>query len=456
MKTLMGVVLFGPALFLIACSTNPHAIPPASKAQATTAPTKLAPHLSEAPTGFDNGSNAVVDDQTHRSDQANFEQFEAISDGLGPLFNAQSCRECHQSPVTGGISQVTELRVGHKSPDGKFQNAEISINHGSEIIKGRSLVNQRAICPNAAFSSVEIQERVPDSETIRTFRISLGILGDGFVEAVDDSTLITLSNRQCRQDGKICGLIVRVPILESPGETRVGRFGWKSQHASLLSFSGDAYLNEIGITNRLFPDEVTDLCNTVAEPNDRAGADGLADIDRFARFIRSTKAPARDAQQAGSATAKAGETLFAKIGCDICHVPTLTTAASGTVINGGKFTIPDALGSKTFHPYSDFLLHDVGTGDGIVVAMQEHYGKRMYLTQWRDLSLEAYQATANRMRTAPLWGVRMQPMLMHDGASLTFRDAILRHRGEASNVTERFENLSEADQSDVIEFLKSL
>jgi CxxC motif-containing protein (DUF1111 family) len=448
--------LFGPTLFFIACSTNPQAIPPVSKAQATTAHTKLAPHLSEAPTGFDNRSNAVVDDQTHRSDQANFEQFETVSDGLGPLFNAQSCRECHQSPVTGGVSQVTELRVGHKSPDGKFQNAEISINHGSEIIKGRSLVNQRAICPNADFPSVEIQEHVPDSETIRTFRTSLGILGDGFVEAVDDSTLIALSNGQCRQDGKICGLIVRVPILESPGETRVGRFGWKSQHASLLSFSGDAYLNEIGITNRLFPDEVTDLCNTVAEPNDRVGADGLADIDRFARFIRATKAPARDAQQAGSATAKAGETLFAKIGCNICHVPTLTTAASGTVINGGKFTIPEALGSKTFHPYSDFLLHDIGTGDGIVVAIQEHYGKRMHQTQWRDLSLEAYQATANRMRTAPLWGVRMQPMLMHDGASLTFHDAILRHRGEASNVTERFEKLSKADQNAIIEFLKSL
>jgi CxxC motif-containing protein (DUF1111 family) len=456
MKTLMGVVLFGPTLLLIACSTNPHAIPPASKAQATTAHAKLAPHLSEAPTGFDNRSNAVVDDQTHRSDQANFEQFEAISDGLGPLFNAQSCRECHQSPVTGGVSQVTELRVGHKNPDGKFQNAEIPINHGSETIKGRSLVNQRAICPNAAFPSVEIQERVPDSETIRTFRTSLGILGDGFVEAVDDSALITLSNRQCRQDSKICGLIVRVPILESPGETRVGRFGWKNQQASLLSFSGDAYLNEIGITNRLFPDEVTDLCNTVAEPNDRVGADGLSDIDRFARFIRATKAPARDAQQAGSATAKTGETLFAKVGCDICHVSTLTTAASGTVINGGKFTIPDALGSKTFHPYSDFLLHDIGTGDGIVVAMPEHYGNRVYQTQWRDLSLEAYQATANRMRTAPLWGVRMQPMLMHDGTSLTFRDAILRHRGEASNVTERFDNLSEADQSAIIEFLKSL
>ena len=349
-----------------------------------------------------------------------------------------------------------ELRVGHQSPDGKFQNAEIPINHGSEIIKGRSLVNQRAICPNAAFPDFEIQERVPDSETIRTFRTSLGILGDGFVEAIDDSTLINISNTQCKKDGKICGLIVRVPILESPGETRVGRFGWKSQHASLLSFSGDAYLNEIGITNRLFPEEVTNLCNTVAEPNDKAGADGLADIDRFARFIRATKAPARDAQQAAAPRSKAGESLFAKIGCDICHVPTLTTAAPGTVINGGKFTIPEALGSKTFHPYSDFLLHDIGTGDGIVVAIEEHYGKRMYQTQWRDLSLDAYQATANRMRTAPLWGVRLQPMLMHDGTSLTFRDAILRHRGEASGVTANFEKLSDADQAAIIEFLKSL
>jgi CxxC motif-containing protein (DUF1111 family) len=457
MKTLPGVVLFGPALFLIACSTNPRAIPPPSKAQATTAHTKLAPHLSEAPTGFDNMSNAVVDDQTHQSDQANFEHFEVISDGLGPLYNAQSCRECHQSPVTGGVSQVTELRVGHKGRDGKFQNAEIPINHGSEIIKGRSLVNQRAICPNAAFPAVEILERVPESETIRTFRTSLSLLGDGFVEAVDDSTLINISNRQCKQDhGKICGLIALVPILESPGETRVGRFGWKSQHASLLSFSGDAYLNEIGITNGLFPDEVTNLCNTVAEPNDKAGPDGLADIDRFARFIRATKAPARDAQQANAPTAKAGEILFAKTGCDICHVATLTTVAQGTVINGGKFTIPEALGSKTFHPYSDFLLHDIGTGDGIVVAIEEHYGKRMHQTKWRDLSLEAFQDTANKIRTAPLWGVRMQPSLMHDGTSLTFRDAILRHRGEASGVTGHFESLSEADQAAIIEFLKSL
>ena len=433
MKTLCGVALFCLSFFA------------------------LASQLAEAPAGFDNKSNGVVDDPTHQADQAKFEETEAISDGLGPLYNAQSCSECHQNPVTGGVSQVMELRVGHNGRDGKFQNPEIPINHGSEIIKGRSLVNLRAICPNGAFPTTEIQERVPESEKIRTFRTSLNLLGDGFVEAVDDSTLIDISKNQCKKDhGKICGLVLYVPIVEAPGSTRVGRFGWKNQQASLLSFSGDAYLNEMGFTSPLFPDEVTNLCNTVAEPNDQPGADGLADIDHFARFMRATEAPARDAQQAATPAAKKGEALFAKIGCDTCHVPTLNTAAPGTVINGGKFTIPDSLGNKTFHPYSDFLLHDVGTGDGIVMAMEEHYGKHMYEIQWKGLSFETYRSTANRMRTAPLWGVRMQPLLMHDGDSLTFPDAILRHRGEASKVTKRFEKLNHADQEAIVEFLKSL
>jgi CxxC motif-containing protein (DUF1111 family) len=440
MNTFIGVAAFSLSLFCTGCSAGPPLTPP-----------------NQAPTGFDNKSNGVADDATHQADQASFEQFEAIADGLGPLFNAQSCRECHQNPVSGGASQVLELRVGHKGRDGTFQNPDIPINDGAEIIKGRTLVNQRAICPNAAFPTTDIQERVPDSENIRTFRISVNLLGDGFVEAVDDSTLIEISRKQCHKDrGQICGLALYVPVLESPGVTRVGRFGWKNQHASLLSFSGDAYLNEIGITNRLLPDEVTDLCNTVAEPNDKPGADGLTDLDHFARFMRATKAPARDARQAATAAAKKGETLFASVGCDSCHVPTLATAAPGTVVNGGKFTIPDALGNKTFHPYSDFLLHDVGTGDGIAIAMEEHYGKHMYQTKWKNMSLEAYRSATNRVRTAPLWGVRTHPMLMHDGASLTFRDAIIRHRGEASEVSKRFEKLNQADQQAIVEFLKSL
>lgn len=416
-----------------------------------------ASHPTEAPTGFDGKSNGVADDATHQADQAKFDEFEQLSDGLGPLYNAQSCRECHQSPVSGAGSQVLELRVGHEGPDRHFHNPDIPIAHGTEVISGRSLVNDRAICPNAAFPNNEIQERVPQSETIRTFRLSLNLLGDGFVEAVADQTLIDLAAEQCKSSHrKICGQVLQVPIVEAPGQKGAGRFGWKDQHASLLSFAGDAYLNEMGITNRLQPDEVTTICNTASEPNNTPGTDGLSDIDHFARFIRATKAPARDSQLANSDVAKKGEGLFDKIGCATCHVATLTTAAAGTKINGGTFTIPDALGSVTFHPYGDFLMHNVGTGDGILQATREHYGKKVFEMMSEYISKQDFESSRNKIRTAPLWGVRLRPRLMHDGESLTLRDAIMRHRGEASHERDRFEDLKKEDQEAILEFLRSL
>ena len=412
---------------------------------------------TEAPTGFDNKSNGVTDDGTHQADQTKFEEVEQLSDGLGPLYNAQSCRECHQSPVSGAGSQVAELRVGHQGPEGHFSNPEIRIAQGAEVISGRSLVNDRAICPNAAYPDGEIQERVPETETIRTFRLSLSLLGDGFVEAVADQTLIDLAQQQCKSSHrKICGQVLQVPIVEAPGQMSVGRFGWKDQHASLLSFAGDAYLNEMGITNRLQPDEVTNLCNAASEPNDTPGPDGLSDIDHFARFVRATKAPARDSKVASSAVAKKGYGLFDKIGCATCHVETLTTAPAGTKINGGTFTIPVALGSIVFHPYGDFLMHDLGTGDGILQATREHYGNKVFQMMSGYLSKQDFESSRNKIRTAPLWGVRLRPRLMHDGASLTLRDAILRHRGEASHVSQRFEKLKGEDQEAIIEFLNSL
>jgi CxxC motif-containing protein (DUF1111 family) len=417
----------------------------------------VATQFPDAPTGFDNKTNGMVDDATHQGDQMKFDEVEQISDGLGPLYNAQSCRECHQSPVSGGASQVTELRVGHNAPDGHFRTPDIPIAHGAEVISGRSLVNERAICPNAAFPDKEIQERVPQTESIRTLRLSLSVLGDGFVEAIADQTLVDLSKQQCKvSHGQICGQILYVPIVEASGQMGVGRFGWKDQHASLLSFSSDAYRNEMGITNRLQPTEVTNICNTAAEPNDQPGTDGLSDIDRFARFIRASKAPARDAQLAGSTAAKHGLALFDKVGCATCHVGTLTTAAAGTKINGGTFTIPPALGSITLHPYGDFLMHDVGTGDGILQAIPEHYGQRVFQQMAGYLSKQNFESSRNKIRTAPLWGVRLRSRLMHDGTSLTFLEAIARHGGEASHVIKQFEKLKGPDQEAIIEFLKSL
>src|SRR5438309_5063602 len=202
-----------------------------------------AQQYQEAPTGFDNKSNGVADDMTHQADQMKFDEVEGLSDGLGPLYNAQSCRECHQNPASGGNSQVSELRVGHLGADHLFHNPDIPIAHGKEVISGRTLVNDRSICPNAAFSDTEIQEHVPDTENVRTNRMSLGLLGDGYVEAVADETLVELARKQCKnKHHKICGQVLYVPIVEAPGETGVGRFGWKDQQASLLSFAGDAYL----------------------------------------------------------------------------------------------------------------------------------------------------------------------------------------------------------------------
>ncbi len=441
-RALPGLVLFSVALVVVS---------------ATLILASAASQFTEAPTGFDNNSNGVTDAATHQADQKTFEEVEQISDGLGPIYNAQSCRECHQNPVSGAASQVTELRVGHQGSDGRFFNPEIPIAHGTEVITGRSLVNDRAICPNGAFPSAEIQERVPETETIRTFRLSLNLLGDGFVEAVADQTLVDLAEQQCKSSHKkICGQILRVPIVEAPGQMAVGRFGWKDQHASLLSFAADAYLNEMGITNRLQPDEVTKLCNTVSEPNDTPGPDGLSDIDHFARFIRATKAPARDTQQASTPASRKGWALFQKTGCGTCHTESMNTAPAGTKINGGTFTVPAALGSVTFHPYSDFLMHDVGTGDGILQAIPEHYGKKVFRLMSDYMSKQDFEGSRNKIRTAPLWGVRLRPRLMHDGASVTFRDAIVRHAGEAKQVATQFEKLKREDQEAIIEFLKSL
>jgi CxxC motif-containing protein (DUF1111 family) len=397
---------------------------------------------TEAPTGFDtptlqtqsagsqSNSNGIAEPagDTFARDQQIFEKREDASLGLGPVFNATSCSECHQNPVTGGVSQITEIRVGHLDDNGNFVNPAVTINGGT--IAGRSLINDRAVCPDA-------QERVPESENIRALRAVLNTLGDGFVEAIDDSTLIGIANNQPNLSGsRIHGEAIQVPILEAPGQTRVGRFGWKDQHGSLLSFTADAYVNEMGITSRLKPADMTTVCKSKADPEDTPDELGMANIDHFAQFMRGTKAPPRDTVLAATADAQAGQQVFENIGCNICHVETITTAPAGTAVNGGMFTVPDALGNKVIHPFGDFLLHDVGTGDGIVQA--------------------GPQDTAQKLRTVPLWGLRMKARYMHDLGSMTLADAIRRHGGEAKFVERRFRNATADEKQQLIVFLKSL
>ena len=412
----------------------------------------------EAVTGFESRSNGAVDELTYQADKAVFDDVEKPEDGLGPLYNAQSCRECHQDPISGGGSQVTELRVGHLDRLGRFVAPNMPIAGGKETIMARSLVNDRAICPSGAYPDGEIHQYTPESETVHTTRISISVLGDGFIEAVPDQTLINLAAQQCRASaGRVCGQVLRVPIVEAaPGTTGVGRFGWKGQHASLVSFSGDAYLNEMGVTSKNFPTEVTNICGgTTAEPNDAPDADGMDDVIRFARFIRATQAPARNRAIADSKESGDGFASFKSIGCVSCHVDAMTTAPAGTVMLGGTYTVPLALGNKIFHPFSDFLLHDVGTGDGIVQTAQEHFGRQRNMNSTISL-MPAFNSTQNKIRTPPLWGLRLRTRLMHDGNSFTFSDAILRHDHEAASARDAFFSLPAQERDAVLQFLRSL
>jgi hypothetical protein len=266
--------------------------------------------LTEAPTGFDTptlvedpGSRSVSNGITEPAgdsfalDQQIYELTHDVNTGLGPVFNARACADCHQNPVSGGASQFTELRVGHTDASGNFVNPTIPIDDGASSIGGRSLVNDRAVVPEA-------QEHVPATENIRALRAALNTLGDGFVEAIDDNTLMTIAAQQVHAThGKIHGEAIAVPVLEAPGQNRIGRFGWKDQHSSLLSFIGDAYLNEMGVTNRLRPVDETTIGKVTADPEDVPDDLGLADIDHFAQFIRGTKAPPRDAELAVGADA---------------------------------------------------------------------------------------------------------------------------------------------------------
>lgn len=400
---------------------------------ATEAPTGFeTPTLSKDP-GSQSTSNGMPEPpgDTFALDQAQFEKRHGFDDGLGPVFNATACVDCHQGVATGSSSQTTEIRAGHLDANKNFVNPTISINHGADTIAGRSIVNDRAICPEA-------QEVLPNSENIRDLRATLNTLGDGFVEAVDDRTLLAISTDQARRThGRIHGEAVQVAIFEAPGQTRVGRFGWKDQHGSVLSFAADAYVNEMGITSRLRPKDAANVCKTTADPEDPFDSLGMEDIDHFAQFIRGTKAPPRDPVLAATSEAQAGQLHFAKVGCAICHVSSIVTAPPGTVLNGGNFVVPDALGNKIIHPYGDFLLHDVGTGDGIVQGGPAD--------------------TANKLRTAPLWGLRTKARFMHDLKSESLEDAINRHRGEAREVVERFRrDLSPRDRQELISFLQSL
>jgi CxxC motif-containing protein (DUF1111 family) len=340
-----------------------------------------------------------------------FQSVETVADGLGPAFNNNACAACHSTPIVGGASAITETRFGRLT-NGKFDPlAQL----------GGSLLQQQAIDPHAL-------EKIPPEANVVALRITTPLFGAGLIEAIPDDEIRLNALR--RQTDGIAGRVSLIVDVVS-GRQRVGRFGWKAQHSSLLGFAGDAYLNEMGITNRFFPVENAPNGNaallakydTVPELEDVVDpASGRSDIDASTDFMRLLAPPQPQRQ---SASAVAGRFVFARANCAACHLPVM-------------FTGPSPIAALAFKPvalYSDLLLHDMGRlGDGI----------------------EQAAAQQREMRTAPLWGLHVRGPFLHDGRAATVADAIRAHDGEGAAARDRYDRLSPVEKQQLLDFLNSI
>jgi CxxC motif-containing protein (DUF1111 family) len=388
----------------------------------------------EAPQSFES-QNKLLSQKQFLQARAAFERVLTPATGLGIHFNETSCAGCHVAAgakgLPGGSGPITEIRAGYLG-----QNKEFIPAPGGTLITTRAVGN----------ATPEIKA-LSNSQSTRDRFITPSLFGAGFVECLADDVLRRIARDQADDsDGRIRGLIREVPILEAPGKTAVGRFGWAAQHASLLSFSADAYRNEMGITsplalndNTLLGDPVDD---GVADPEDTGGRFG-EDVELFANFMRALSAPPRllPGDRKEREEVEEGFKVFKSTGCAACHLPELVTASEGAWVSGRAFRVPKALGNKKFHPYGDFLLHDIGTGPTILrEGMPPEF--------------------SGRIRTAALWGIGTRLVngepLLHDGSARSLEDAIQRHKNSAAREAERFQRLRERERTRVLKFLRSL
>lgn len=354
-----------------------------------------------------------VEFQEFRLGLDDFLEVEASEEGLGPAFNGTSCAVCHNIPTIGGAGTMAELRAGRRNANGEFETLDAS---------GETLFHMFSVPGHGC------QPVLPPETNVFARRVPIPLFGAGLVEAIPDETLLRLEDPSDRNGDGVSGRAGLVIDIES-GERRVGRFGWKAQHATLITFGADAYRNEMGITNDLFPQEsafgITPeqmrVCDPFSDPEDiRDPRSRRRGIDNFASFMRFLAPAGRDVI---SEQVRAGEQIFAAIGCTSCHIPSLETGPNANPL----------FHRKTVALFSDLLLHDVGTGDGIKQGAAE----------------------ANEIRTPALWGLRFRRPLLHDGTA-TLEEAIGRHAREAELARRGFERLSEVDRAAFLAFLGSL
>jgi CxxC motif-containing protein (DUF1111 family) len=344
-----------------------------------------------------------------------FLQNENPQTGLGPVFNGNSCAQCHAAGGLGGASIGQGVSVVTRI--GALVNGQYSdlAQFGGPLLQRRSLLE---VIPNYPVPG----EVIPVQAQFVARRITTPVFGMGLIESIPPETI--LSRSSISQGGGIMGHANMVVNPET-GQTEVGRFGWKAQVSTAHLFAGDAYLNEMGITNPSFPAEVRPQGNNIPPGADpipdpevqNPPVDALTDFMRFSAPIQPLPPTERS---------QLGRKVFERIQCSTCHVPTMMT---------GNTPSP-ALRFKNVNLYSDLLLHDMGSGlaDGI----------------------QQGDASGSQFRTAPLWGLRTRPILLHDGRATTIDRAIREHGGEAVRSRNLYQGLSRNDNLALIEFLSRL
>ena len=399
------------AILFAACNAQQ----PEERAQKT-ADTAGATELAAAAFGAPLRGLSAGDLALFESGKAAFEEEEDVADGLGPVFNEASCVACHVGPGTavGGSNGRLETRFGRRRTGAPFDPLAAQ---GGSLLQDRGI---GAVADGFVFEA----EQVPASANVVARRRTTPLFGLGLVDAVPDGQIRAIAAVQSIFYPEVAGRVAVVTDLTT-NRLAVGRFGWKNGNPTLLQFSADAYLNEMGITSPLFPNENCpqgDCAALAHNPRpDLNDADG-ADVVEFANFMTFLAPPPRGLQSLKTA---AGESVFTAIGCGVCHVSTLVT---------GRNAIP-ALDRKIFHPFSDFLLHDMGRlGDGIAQGA----------------------AGPREMRTAPLWGMRVSTSLLHDGRAATAEEAILAHDGQGARARDRFASLDRSAKAALLAFLDSL
>jgi CxxC motif-containing protein (DUF1111 family) len=342
-----------------------------------------------------------------------FNEEEEVLDGLGPIFNERSCAACHSVPAVGGPSTRTVTRFARRV-NGAFDPL---------TALGGMLVQDHAIGVADGVVHVFQPDAVPAAATIVVHRRTTSLFGLGLVDATPDADFVALAQTQAARRDGVAGRVNLVDNIRA-GMKTVGKFGWKSQVPTLLQFAGDAYVNEMGITTPDFPNEncprgnCAELAFNPAPGinDDGSGPDVLND------YMTLLAPPPRAVENRDTAD---GEATFERIGCAACHVARLQTGASPIA----------ALDHKTYHPYSDFLLHDMGSlGD----------------------DLEMGNATGREFRTAPLWGLRFITTYLHDGRATTLEQAIAAHDGQGRGSRDRFAALPGNAKAKLLAFLRSL